>query len=133
MLANEIDRAPAKAQSALLEAVQETQVTIGDERFPLPRPFLVNPLEQEGAYPLPEAQTDRFMLELRIGYPERGEELEILERMTATAEEEPVPAVAVPIADPAASGGSSAQAISPRTSRTRSVARRTCVDLACRR
>ena len=98
VLADEINRAPAKVQSALLEAMQEKQVTIGDESFPLPRPFLVlatqNPLEQEGTYPLPEAQTDRFMLKLRIGYPERGEELEILERMATTAEEEPVPAVA---------------------------------------
>ena len=98
VLADEINRAPAKVQSALLEAMQEKQVTIGDESFPLPRPFLVlatqNPLEQEGTYPLPEAQTDRFMLKLRIGYPERGEELEILERMATTAEEEPVSAVA---------------------------------------
>ena len=98
VLADEINRAPAKVQSALLEAMQEKQVTIGDESFPLPRPFLVlatqNPLEQEGTYPLPEAQTDRFMLKLRIGYPERGEELEILERMATTAEEAPVSAVA---------------------------------------
>ncbi len=102
VLADEINRAPAKVQSALLEAMQEKQVTIGDESFPLPRPFLVlatqNPLEQEGTYPLPEAQTDRFMLKLRIGYPERGEELEILERMATTAEEEPVPAVADAVA-----------------------------------
>ena len=71
MLADEIDRAPTKVQSALLEAMQEKQVTIGDESFLLPRPFLVlatqNPLEQESAYPLPEAQTDRFMLKLRTG------------------------------------------------------------------
>ena len=97
VLADEINRAPAKVQSALLEAMQEKQVTIGEESFPLPLPFLVlatqNPLEQEGTYPLPEAQTDRFMLKLRITYPERGEELEILERMAVTAAEAPVPAV----------------------------------------
>ena len=97
VLADEINRAPAKVQSALLEAMQEKQVTIGEESFPLPLPFLVlatqNPLEQEGTYPLPEAQTDRFMLKLRITYPERGEELEILERMAVTAAEAPVPPV----------------------------------------
>ncbi len=94
VLADEINRAPAKVQSALLEAMQENQVTIGEESFPLPQPFLVlatqNPLEQEGTYPLPEAQTDRFMLKLRITYPERDEELEILERMATTAQEQPV-------------------------------------------
>ena len=97
VLADEINRAPAKVQSALLEAMQENQVTIGEESFPLPQPFLVlatqNPLEQEGTYPLPEAQTDRFMLKLRIGYPDRDEELEILDRMATTAPEPPVPAV----------------------------------------
>src|SRR5262249_58155481 len=73
VLADEINRAPAKVQSALLEAMQEHQVTIGDESHPLPEPFLVlatqNPIEQEGTYPLPEAQVDRFMLTLRIAYP----------------------------------------------------------------
>lgn len=102
VLADEINRAPAKVQSALLEAMQENQVTIGEESFPLPQPFLVlatqNPLEQEGTYPLPEAQTDRFMLKLRIGYPDRDEELEILDRMATTAPEEAVP----PVADTAA-------------------------------
>jgi MoxR-like ATPase len=84
VLADEINRAPAKVQSALLEAMQERQVTIGPETFALPRPFLVlatqNPIEQEGTYPLPEAQTDRFMMKLRVGYPTRDEELEILAR-----------------------------------------------------
>ena len=78
VLADEINRAPAKVQSALLEAMQERQVTIGDQTFPLDKPFLVlatqNPIEQEGTYPLPEAQTDRFMLKVVIGYPEKDEE-----------------------------------------------------------
>jgi len=84
LLADEINRAPAKVQSALLEAMQERQVTIGNTVFPLPDPFLVlatqNPIEQEGTYPLPEAQIDRFMLKLEIGYPTREEEKEILRR-----------------------------------------------------
>ncbi len=88
ILADEINRAPAKVQSALLEAMQERQVTIGDATFPLPDPFLVlatqNPIEQEGTYPLPEAQVDRFMLKLTIGYPSREEEREILNRMATT-------------------------------------------------
>jgi MoxR-like ATPase len=88
ILADEINRAPAKVQSALLEAMQERQVTIGDETFPLPSPFLVlatqNPIEQEGTYPLPEAQLDRFMLKLKIDYPNKGEERTILDRMAAT-------------------------------------------------
>jgi MoxR-like ATPase len=86
ILADEINRAPAKVQSALLEAMQERQVTIGDTTFPLEEPFLVmatqNPIEQEGTYPLPEAQVDRFMLKVVIDYPGREEELEILRRMT---------------------------------------------------
>jgi len=85
VLADEINRAPAKVQSALLEAMQERQITIGETTYPLPRPFLVlatqNPIEQEGTYPLPEAQVDRFMLKLRVDYPSPEEELEILERM----------------------------------------------------
>src|SRR5574342_1121572 len=85
VLADEVNRAPAKVQSALLEAMQEHQVTIGDETHPLPEPFLVlatqNPIEQEGTYPLPEAQLDRFMMKLRIGYPSREEERQILDRM----------------------------------------------------
>ncbi|MEZ6195559.1 MAG: AAA family ATPase [Planctomycetota bacterium] len=97
VLADEINRAPAKVQSALLEAMQERQVTIGDETFPLPRPFLVlatqNPVEQEGTYPLPEAQVDRFMLKLRIGYPDKGEERKILDLMARTGTPEPVRAV----------------------------------------
>jgi len=86
ILADEINRSPAKVQSALLESMQERQVTISDETFTLPSPFLVlatqNPIEQEGTYPLPEAQVDRFMLKLSIGYPSRDEELEIMRRMT---------------------------------------------------
>jgi MoxR-like ATPase len=86
ILADEINRSPAKVQSALLEAMQERQVTIGDQTFKLPAPFLVlatqNPIEQEGTYPLPEAQVDRFMLKLSVGYPDRNEELEIMRRMT---------------------------------------------------
>src|ERR1700730_1628701 len=87
VLADEINRAPAKVQSALLEAMQERQVTIGDQTFKLDEPFLVmatqNPIEQEGTYPLPEAQVDRFMLKLKLGYPTRDEELVILDRMAA--------------------------------------------------
>jgi MoxR-like ATPase len=98
VLADEINRAPAKVQSALLEAMQEGQVTIGDESFRLPQPFLVlatqNPLEQEGTYPLPEAQVDRFMLKLKITYPSRDEELAILERMARTRVSQDVKAVA---------------------------------------
>ncbi|HIE28646.1 TPA: MoxR family ATPase [Candidatus Poribacteria bacterium] len=86
ILADEINRAPAKVQSALLEAMQERQVTIGDETYPLEELFLVfatqNPIEQEGTYQLPEAQVDRFMLKLKIDYPRREEEIEILRRMT---------------------------------------------------
>src|SRR5262245_141999 len=85
VLADEINRAPAKVQSALLEAMQEKQVTIGDTSYLLPQPFLVlatqNPIEQEGTYPLPEAQVDRFMLKLKLSYPSKEEELAILERM----------------------------------------------------
>lgn len=85
ILADEINRAPAKVQSALLEAMQERQVTIGDESFSLDDPFLVmatqNPIEQEGTYPLPEAQVDRFMLKVRVDYPARDEERQILDRM----------------------------------------------------
>lgn len=84
VLADEINRAPAKVQSALLEAMQERQVTIGAETFPLEEPFLVlatqNPIEQEGTYPLPEAQVDRFMLKVKIGYPTKDEEREIVRR-----------------------------------------------------
>jgi MoxR-like ATPase len=85
VLADEINRAPAKVQSALLEAMQERQVTMGDKAFPLPEPFLVlatqNPIEQEGTYPLPEAQIDRFMLMVRVSYPTKDEELQIMDRM----------------------------------------------------
>src|SRR5210317_2131528 len=88
ILADEINRAPAKVQSALLEAMQERQVTIGDETFALPKPFLVlatqNPIEQEGTYPLPEAQLDRFMLKVKIDYPDKSQEREILDRMAVT-------------------------------------------------
>ena len=89
VLADEINRAPAKVQSALLESMQERQVTIGNTTFPLPSPFLVlatqNPIEQEGTYPLPEAQVDRFMLKVKVGYPTREEEKEILNKMTGDA------------------------------------------------
>ena len=85
ILADEINRAPAKVQSALLEAMQERQVTIGEETFPLEAPFMVlatqNPIEQEGTYPLPEAQMDRFMLKLKVSYPSRAEEREIMDRV----------------------------------------------------
>lgn len=86
VLADEINRAPAKVQSALLEAMQERQVTIGDKTHPLEKPFIVmatqNPIEQEGTYPLPEAQVDRFMLKLKVDYPDKVEERQILDRMT---------------------------------------------------
>ena len=89
VLADEINRAPAKVQSALLEAMQERQVTIGDQTHKLDSPFLVmatqNPIEQEGTYPLPEAQVDRFMLKLKVTYPSKEEELEILKRMARTS------------------------------------------------
>jgi len=89
VLADEINRAPAKVQSALLEAMQERQVTLGGETHALPAPFLVlatqNPIDQEGTYPLPEAQVDRFMLKLNVGYPTRGEERRILDAMATTA------------------------------------------------
>ena len=102
ILADEINRAPAKVQSALLEAMQERQVTIGRETYRLDEPFLVlatqNPIEQEGTYPLPEAQIDRFMLKLIVGYPSRVEEREILQRMSTTA---PVHTIE-PVMEPAA-------------------------------
>ena len=88
VLADEINRSPAKVQSALLEAMQERQVTIGENTFALPSPFLVlatqNPIDQEGTYPLPEAQVDRFMLKLSVGYPSKDEELDILRRMSGS-------------------------------------------------
>lgn len=93
ILADEINRSPAKVQSALLEAMQERQVTIGENTFKLDDPFLVlatqNPIEQEGTYPLPEAQVDRFMLKLSIGYPSKEEELEIVRRQTKQTPQEP--------------------------------------------
>jgi MoxR-like ATPase len=89
ILADEINRAPAKVQSALLEAMEEKQVTIGENTYQLPEPFMVlatqNPIEQQGTYPLPEAQLDRFMLKLKISYPTKEEELLIMERMAQTA------------------------------------------------
>jgi len=97
ILADEINRAPAKVQSALLEAMQERQVTIGESTFSLEEPFLVmatqNPIEQEGTYPLPEAQVDRFMLKLKITYPNKEEEKEIMRRVTDEAPEEIRPVV----------------------------------------
>jgi MoxR-like ATPase len=99
LLADEINRAPAKVQSALLEAMQERQVTIGEQTHVLPDPFLVlatqNPIEQEGTYPLPEAQVDRFMLKLRVGYPDKPEEKEIMRRM-ATRQKPSVQPVLTP-------------------------------------
>ena len=92
VLADEINRAPAKVQSALLEAMQERQVTIGDESYPLPKPFLVmatqNPVEQEGTYPLPEAQMDRFLLKVTLGYPTKSDELNIMRKQMSGALEE---------------------------------------------
>jgi MoxR-like ATPase len=100
VLADEINRAPAKVQSALLESMQEKQVTIGDQTFRLEEPFLVlatqNPIEQEGTYPLPEAQVDRFMLKLKIGYPSRSEERQILDVMARTSNLPSVSAVVRP-------------------------------------
>ena len=98
VLADEINRAPAKVQSALLEAMQEKQVTIGGERFALPQPFLVmatqNPIEQEGTYPLPEAQLDRFMFKLKVDYPVRSEERQVIDRMAHPAQSPEAAAVA---------------------------------------
>lgn len=100
ILADEINRAPAKVQSALLEAMQERQVTIGGETFPLAEPFLImatqNPVEQEGTYPLPEAQSDRFMLKVIVDYPNRDEELQILRRMSKTSTTFEIEAVTSP-------------------------------------
>ncbi|MCC6928632.1 MAG: AAA family ATPase [Gemmatimonadaceae bacterium] len=99
VLADEINRAPAKVQAALLEAMQEKQVTLGGQTFRLEEPFLVlatqNPIEQEGTYPLPEAQVDRFMLKLRVGYPSREEEKEIMRRM-ASGDPIAIQAIATP-------------------------------------
>jgi MoxR-like ATPase len=100
VLADEINRAPAKVQSALLEAMQERQVTLAGETRPLPAPFLVlatqNPIEHEGTYPLPEAQVDRFMLKVVVGYPTKDEEKRIVERMATTARKASVRQVAKP-------------------------------------
>ena len=100
ILADEINRAPAKVQSALLEAMQERQVTIGDESYSLDDPFMVlatqNPIEQEGTYPLPEAQVDRFMFKLLVTYPSKAEELQILRRMAGTEGDIPVNPVVTP-------------------------------------
>lgn len=97
ILADEINRTPPKVQSALLEAMQERQVTIGEETFRLEEPFLVlatqNPIEQEGTYPLPEAQTDRFLLKLKVTYPNKEEERQIVERMTTGSEPQVTPVV----------------------------------------
>jgi MoxR-like ATPase len=100
ILADEINRAPAKVQSALLEAMQERQITIGKETFKLDEPFLVlatqNPIEQEGTYPLPEAQVDRFMLKVVVDYPSKEEERRILDRMASTAPNIDIDAVMSP-------------------------------------
>jgi MoxR-like ATPase len=91
ILADEINRAPAKVQSALLEVMQERQITLGDQTFKLPEPFLVlatqNPIEQEGTYPLPEAQLDRFMLKVKVGYPSKDDEVRIIDRMAGSGAE----------------------------------------------
>ena len=100
ILADEINRSPAKVQSALLESMQERQVTIGDTTFPMEQPFLVlatqNPIEQEGTYPLPEAQVDRFMMKIKVGYPSRDEELEIMRRMAKTGSKVEIKTVVKP-------------------------------------
>lgn len=100
ILADEINRAPAKVQSALLEAMEEKQVTIGEETYPLAEPFMIlatqNPLEQQGTYPLPEAQLDRFMLKLKIGYPSKAEELLILEKTARTSRKMEIEPVITP-------------------------------------
>ena len=100
ILADEINRAPAKVQSALLEAMQERQVTIGDTSYDLPNPFLVlatqNPIDQEGTYSLPEAQLDRFLLKVTVDYPSREEELEVLDRMSSSSANEDTSAVTTP-------------------------------------
>ncbi len=100
ILADEINRAPAKVQSALLEAMQERQVTIGENTYPLPAPFLVlatqNPVEQEGTYPLPEAQVDRFMFKVMVDYPSTDDELKILQRMANSQKPQPVAPVIAP-------------------------------------
>ncbi len=102
ILADEINRSPAKVQSALLEAMQERQVTIGEETFPLDDPFLVlatqNPIEQEGTYPLPEAQVDRFMLKITVGYPNKEEEREILRRVAHVNRDQSVSPIVTPAA-----------------------------------
>ena len=100
VLADEINRAPAKVQAALLEAMQERQVTLGEHTFALPEPFLVlatqNPIEQEGTYPLPEAQLDRFMMKVRVSYPSKEEELKIVDRMAGAGAEPRVSKVLSP-------------------------------------
>ncbi len=100
ILADEINRAPAKVQAALLEAMQERQVTLGEQTMPLSEPFLVlatqNPIEQEGTYPLPEAQLDRFMMKVRVSYPTKDEELKILDRMAGSGGEPRVSRVMTP-------------------------------------
>ena len=119
VLADEINRAPAKVQSALLEAMQERQVTIGDKTYPLPDPFIVmatqNPIEQEGTYQLPEAQVDRFMLKLTVDYPAKSEEREILERMARTGGGITVPNV-IDLGDLLDARGEPPKAINPTTS-----------------
>jgi MoxR-like ATPase len=100
VLADEINRAPAKVQAALLEAMQERQVTLGEQTFTLPEPFLVmatqNPIEQEGTYPLPEAQLDRFMLKIKVGYPTKEQEVKIIDRMAGSSTEPKVGKVMSP-------------------------------------
>ena len=108
VLADEINRAPAKVQAALLEAMQERQVSIGDTTYPLEDPFLVlatqNPIEQEGTYPLPEAQLDRFMLKVRVGYPSKEEERRIVERMAGGQAQPEIHSVPLSVGDPSVEG-----------------------------
>ena len=134
VLADEINRAPAKVQAALLEAMQEKQVTIGGTTFKLEEPFLVlatqNPIEQEGTYPLPEAQVDRFMLKLRVGYPTRDEEKEIMRRMAGG---EPITVQQVAIAERDHGGARTASPTCTWTSASSTTSSTSCTRRARRR
>jgi MoxR-like ATPase len=133
ILADEINRTPPKVQSALLEAMQERQVTIGEQTYKLDDPFLVlatqNPIEQEGTYPLPEAQLDRFLLKIRISYPSREEEREIVERIAVTGAP---PTVAV-VERPTSSGRASCAGRSTSTASSRTTSSTSSSPRASRR
>ncbi len=135
ILADEINRAPAKVQAALLEAMQERQVTIGDTTFRFDEPFLVlatqNPIEQEGTYPLPEAQVDRFMLKVNVGYPTKEEERKIVDRMASGQPEPTVTKVANPAQLIAARARRSTRSSS--TTRSRTTSSTSCTRRATRR